>query len=62
MTKWRGPNEPAAIPKAIRLRERARALKAQAEGLLKKADDLLAEAQRVEAGRSNSDNSAKSRG
>jgi hypothetical protein len=49
MTKWRGPKEPVAIPKAIRLRERARALKAQAEGLLKKADALLAEADHVEA-------------
>ena len=49
MTGWREPQEPTAIPKAIRLRERARALKAQAEGLLKKADDLLAEAERVEA-------------
>jgi hypothetical protein len=50
MTKWRGPKEPAAIPKAIRLRERARTLKAQAESLLKRADALLAEAERVEAG------------
>jgi hypothetical protein len=50
MTGWRGPKEPLVIPKAIRLRERARALKAQAEGLLKKADALLAEAERVEAG------------
>jgi hypothetical protein len=49
MTRWRGPKEPIAIPKAIRLRERARALKAQAEGLLKKADLLLAEAERVGA-------------
>jgi hypothetical protein len=49
MTGWREPQEPAAIPKAIRLRERARSLKAQAEGLLKKADDLLAEAEQVEA-------------
>jgi hypothetical protein len=50
MTGWREPKEPAAIPKAIRLRERARALKAQAEGLLKKADALLAEAEQSEAG------------
>ena len=49
MTRWRGPKEELAIPKSIRLRERARALKAQAEGLLKKADTLLAEAERVEA-------------
>jgi len=49
MTGWREPKEPTAIPKAIRLRERARALKAQAEGLLKKADALLAEAERFEA-------------
>jgi len=52
MTGWREPKEPLAIPKSIRLRERARALKAQAEGLLKKADALLAEAERVEAGES----------
>jgi hypothetical protein len=50
MTGWREPKEQLAVPKAVRLRERARALKAQAEGLLKKADDLLAEAERVEAG------------
>jgi hypothetical protein len=50
MTGWREPKEPLAIPKAIRLRERARALKAQAEGLLKKADALLAEAERIESG------------
>jgi hypothetical protein len=37
-----------AAPKAIRLRERARALKGQAETLLKKADALVAEAERVE--------------
>jgi hypothetical protein len=49
MTGWRQPKEPLAVPKSIRLRERARALKAQAEGLQKKADDLLAEAERVEA-------------
>ena len=49
MTGWRQPKEPLAIPKAIRLRERARALKAQAEGLLKKADVLLTEAERIEA-------------
>lgn len=41
--------EPLAIPKAIKLRERARSLKAQAEGLLKKADALLTEAERIEA-------------
>ena len=52
MTGWREPKEPADIPKAIRLRERARALKAQAEGLLKKADALLADAEHVEAGES----------
>jgi hypothetical protein len=39
-----------AAPKVIRLRERARALKAQAEGLLKKADALQAEAERAESG------------
>jgi hypothetical protein len=49
MTGWRQPQEPAAIPKAIRLRERARALKANAEDLLKKADALLAEAEHIEA-------------
>lgn len=38
-----------AVPKAIRLRERARSLKGQAEDLLKKADILLAEAERIEA-------------
>jgi hypothetical protein len=38
-----------AVPKAIRLRERARSLKGQAEDLLKKADVLLAEAERIEA-------------
>jgi hypothetical protein len=31
------------------MRERAHALKAHAEGLLKKADAILAEAERVEA-------------
>jgi hypothetical protein len=50
MTGWREPKEPSAIPKAIRLRERAGALKGQAEDLLKKADALLAEAERIEAG------------
>ena len=49
MTGWREPKEPLAIPKAIRLRERARALKANAEGLLKKADALILEAERIEA-------------
>jgi len=52
MTGWREPKEPLAIPTAIRLRERARALKANAEDLLKKADVLLAEAERIEAGES----------
>ena len=51
MTGWRERKEPLAIPKAIRLRERARALKAQAEGLLKRADALLAEAERIVSGR-----------
>jgi len=50
MTGWREPKEPLAIPKAIRLRERARAFKANAEDLLKKADALLTEAERIEAG------------
>jgi hypothetical protein len=50
MTGWREPKEPRAIPKGIRLRERARGLKANAEDLLKKADALLAEAERIEAG------------
>jgi hypothetical protein len=50
MTGWRKPKDPLDIPKAIRLRERGRALKAQAEGLLKKADALLAEAEHIEAG------------
>ena len=49
MTGWRKPKDPVAIPKSIRLRERARALKAQAEGLLKKADALLVEAERIES-------------
>ena len=49
MTGWREPQEPAAIPKVIRLRERARSLKAQAETLLKKSDDLQAEADQIEA-------------
>jgi len=49
MTGWREPKDPLAIPKAIRLRERARARKAQAEGLLKEADALLDEAERIEA-------------
>jgi hypothetical protein len=48
MTGWREPKEPLDIPKSIHLRERARNLKGQAEGLLKKADSLLAEAERVE--------------
>jgi hypothetical protein len=38
-----------AVPKALRLRERARSLKSQAEDLLKKADILLAEAEKIEA-------------
>jgi hypothetical protein len=38
-----------AVPKAIRLRARARNLKSQAENLLKKADTLLAEAEKIEA-------------
>lgn len=38
-----------AAPKSLRLRKRARALKAQAEGLLKKADALLTEAERAES-------------
>ncbi|HEY3988631.1 MAG TPA: hypothetical protein VGM02_04975 [Acidobacteriaceae bacterium] len=50
MTGWREPKEPLGVPKSIRLRERARSLKAQAEGLLKKADALLAEAERIDAG------------
>ena len=50
MTGWREPKEPLAIPKAMRLRERARALKANAEDLLKKADALILEAERLEAG------------
>lgn len=49
MTGWREPKEPAAIPKSIRLRERANSLKAQADELLRKADTLLAEAERLEA-------------
>jgi hypothetical protein len=49
MTGWREPKEPTAIPKAIRLRERARALKANAEDLLKRADALILEAERIEA-------------
>jgi hypothetical protein len=49
MTGWREPNEPLAIPKAIRLRERTRALKGHAEDLLKKADALILEAERIEA-------------
>lgn len=48
MTGWREPKDPIAIPKAVRLRERARALKAQAEILLKKADVFLAEAEHIE--------------
>ena len=38
-----------AAPKALRLRNRARSLKGQAEDLLKKADALLAEAEMIEA-------------
>jgi hypothetical protein len=49
MTGWRNRKDPSAIPKATRLRERARALKANAEDLLKKADALLLEAERIEA-------------
>jgi hypothetical protein len=49
MTGWRTPKDPIDIPKALRLRERARALKGQAEALLKRADALLAEAEKIEA-------------
>ena len=49
MTGWRNRKDPSAIPKAIQLRERARALKANTEDLLKKADALLLEAERMEA-------------
>jgi hypothetical protein len=49
MTGWRERQEPAAIPKVLRLRERARALKGEAEDLLKKADDLEAQAEQIEA-------------
>jgi hypothetical protein len=49
MTGWRTPKDPLDIPKAIRLRERARSLKGQAEALLKRADTLLAEAEKIEA-------------
>jgi len=49
MTGWRQPKDPQDVPKAIRLRERARALKAQGDLLLKHADALLEEAQRLEA-------------
>ncbi len=38
-----------AAPKSLRLRERARSLKGQAEDLLRKADILLAEAEKIEA-------------
>lgn len=49
MNRKNKASRPTAAPKAMRLRERARAFKAQAEGLLKKADALLAEAERLEA-------------
>lgn len=52
MTGWREPKDPMAIPKSIRLRERARELKGKAEDLLKQADALLAEAYRIESDQS----------
>ena len=48
MTGWREPKEPAAIPRSMRLRERANSLKAQADELLRKADALLTEAERLD--------------
>jgi len=48
MTGQREPQDPLAR-KALKLRKRAGALKGQAESLLKKADDLRAEAERIEA-------------
>ena len=38
-----------AAPKSLRLRERARSLKGQAEKLLKKADALSVEAEKIES-------------
>ena len=49
MTGWRNPKDPLDIPKAVRLRERARSLKAKADTILREADALLAEAEALEA-------------
>jgi hypothetical protein len=48
MTGWRDPKNPLDVPKAIRLRERANQIKAQADLLLKKADAMSAEADALE--------------
>jgi hypothetical protein len=48
MTGWRNPKDPLAIPKALRLRERAATLKAKADALLREADTLLSRAEDIE--------------
>jgi hypothetical protein len=49
MTGWRNPKDPLNVPKAVRLRERARAIKGRADALLREADALTAEAEALEA-------------
>jgi hypothetical protein len=46
------PKEPLALPRAVRLRERAAALEAKAEELLREARALLASAEEIEGERS----------
>ena len=49
MTGGRNPKEPMAIPKPLRLRERAAALQHKAGALMREADALLDEADQLHA-------------
>jgi hypothetical protein len=49
MTGWRNPKDPLNVPKAARLRDRAKAIKGRADALLREADAILAEAEALEA-------------
>ena len=49
MTGWRNPKDPLAVPKSVRLRDRAAALQHKAGALIQEADALLAEADQLRA-------------
>jgi hypothetical protein len=49
MTGYRNPKDPLNVPKSVRLRDRAGAIKGRADALLREADALLAEAEALEA-------------